>query len=147
MADLEAFTRISGADHGLVVISTARNDGSVQSSLVNAGVLAHPVSGGSVVGAVVRGDSQKVRHLRARPLVTVVAHTGWEWVAVEGTAELAGPDDELAGVDAEGRRQLLRDVFVAAGGSHDDFDEYDRTMVEERRVAVLVTPTRIYSNG
>jgi PPOX class probable F420-dependent enzyme len=147
MADLQGLARISLADHGLVVISTARVDGSVQSSLVNAGVLTHPVTGGAVVGAVLRGDSHKVRHLRARPLVTVVAHTGWEWVAVEGQAELAGPDDALPGLDADGLRVLLRDVFVAAGGQHDDFDEYDRAMAAERRVAALVTPTRIYSNG
>jgi hypothetical protein len=38
-------------------------------------------------------------------------------------------------------------VFVAAGGTHDDWDEYDRVMAEERRAAVLVTPTRIYGIG
>jgi PPOX class probable F420-dependent enzyme len=147
MADLQAFTRISGTDHGLVVISTMRGDRTVQSSLVNAGVLDHPLNGRAIVGAVVRGDSRKVLNLRVRPHVTLVAHSGWEWVTVEGAVELVGPEDELAGVDSEGRRQLLRDIFTAAGGTHDDFDEYDRTMVEERRVAVLVTPTRIYSNG
>jgi PPOX class probable F420-dependent enzyme len=147
MADLQAFTRISAADHGLVVLSTTRADGTVQSSLVNAGVLVHPLQGTAIVGAVVRGDSRKVANLRARPAATLVSHSGWEWVTVEGDVELVGPDDELAGIDEAGRRQLLRDIFTAAGGSHDDFDEYDRTMVEERRLAVLVTPTRIYSNG
>jgi PPOX class probable F420-dependent enzyme len=147
MADLQAFARLSGADHGLVVLSTTRADGTVQSSLVNAGVLDHPVHGQGVVGAVVRGDSRKVVNLRARPHAALVAHSGWEWVTVEGTVELAGPDDDLVGLDAEGGRRLLRDVFTAAGGTHDDFDEYDRTMVEERRLAVLITPTRIYSNG
>jgi PPOX class probable F420-dependent enzyme len=147
MADLQAFTRISAAEHGLAVISTMRGDHTIQSSLVNAGVLDHPVTGRAIVGAVLRGDSRKVFNLRVRPQVTLVARTGWEWVTVEGTVELTGPEDELAGVDAEARRVLLRDIFTAAGGQHDDFDEYDRTMVEERRLAVLVTPTRIYSNG
>jgi hypothetical protein len=41
---------------------------------------------------------------------------------------------------------LLREVFSAAGGTHDDWDEYDRAMREERRTVVLVTPTRVYSN-
>jgi hypothetical protein len=37
-------------------------------------------------------------------------------------------------------------VFVAAGGTHDDWEAYDRTMAEQRRAAVLVTPRRAYSN-
>jgi hypothetical protein len=40
----------------------------------------------------------------------------------------------------------LREVFVAAGGSHDDWDEYDQVMVEQRRTVVLLDPVRIYSN-
>ena len=39
---------------------------------------------------------------------------------------------------------MLRQVFTAAGGSHDDWDEYDRTMREQRRTVVLVTPSRVY---
>jgi hypothetical protein len=35
---------------------------------------------------------------------------------------------------------------MAAGGSHADWDEYDRTMAEQRRTAVLISPTRVYSN-
>ena len=42
---------------------------------------------------------------------------------------------------------LLRDIFTAAGGTHEDWDEYDRVMAAERRTAVLVTPTRVYGNA
>jgi hypothetical protein len=45
-------------------------------------------------------------------------------------------------VDAERLRLLLREIFTAAGGTHDDWDTYDRVMAEEHRVAVLVTPER-----
>ena len=72
---------------------------------------------------------------------------GWEWVTVEGTAELAGPDDPMEGVDAERLRLLLREIFTSAGGTHDDFDEYDRVMAAERRTAVLITPARVYGVG
>jgi hypothetical protein len=41
---------------------------------------------------------------------------------------------------------LLRDIFCAAGGTHDDWATYDRVMREERRTAVLVSPTRVYTN-
>ena len=53
---------------------------------------------------------------------------GWQWVAVEGAVEIVGPDDPQPGVDAEGLRRLLRAIFTAAGGTHDDFEEYDRVM-------------------
>ncbi len=43
-------------------------------------------------------------------------------------------------------RLLLREVFTAAGGSHDDWAEYDRVMAEQRRTAVLVTATRVYGS-
>jgi hypothetical protein len=72
---------------------------------------------------------------------------GWEWIAVEGRAELAGPDDPQPWLtDPDRLRRLLREVFTAAGGQHDDWAEYDRIMAEQRRTAVLVEPTRVYSN-
>lgn len=147
MTDLAAFQRFVPLDHGLVVVSTLRADNTIQSSVVNAGVLDHPARGEPVVGFVARGDAQKLRHLRERPHVTVVARAGWQWACVEGTAELIGPGDPAAGFDAERIRVLLRDVFVAAGGTHDDWDEYDRVMAAERRTAVLITAARVYGNG
>jgi hypothetical protein len=43
-------------------------------------------------------------------------------------------------------RTLLRDIFRSAGGTHEDWDTYDRVMAEERRAAVLVAPRRSYTN-
>jgi hypothetical protein len=113
--------------------------------VVNAGVLDHPLTGQRVVGCVIRGRTRKLANLRERPQITVVARSGWQWVTVEGRAELAGPDDPLPGIDAERLRLLRREIFTAAGGTHDNWDEYDRVMAAEHRVATLVTPSRIYS--
>jgi PPOX class probable F420-dependent enzyme len=146
MTGLSQFAGLVAGDHGLAVVSVARPDGSVASSVVNAGVLSHPVSGGQVVGIVARGDSRKLAYLRALPRATVVLRAGWQWAAAEGLAELAGPDDQLAGIDAERLRMLLREIFTAAGGSHDDWEGYDRVMAAERRTAVLISPDRVYSN-
>ena len=144
MADLAAFATLVPLDHGLVVVSTSRADGSIQSSVVNAGVLDHPVTGRPVVGLVAMAASQRLRNLRSRPRATVVIRAGWRWAGVEGRTELAGPDDHLEGVDGEGLRLLLRRIFLAAGGTHDNWEEYDRVMADERRVAVLVHPERTY---
>jgi PPOX class probable F420-dependent enzyme len=147
LSDLAAFAKLVPLDHGLVVVSTARNDGTIQSSVVNAGVLDHPETGRPVVAFVAAGSSRRLVNLRARPRATVVVRAGWQWAAVEGPVELAGPDDHLDGVDGERLRLLLRDVFIAAGGTHDNWDEYDRVMASERRVVVLIEPERSYGSG
>jgi PPOX class probable F420-dependent enzyme len=144
MIDLTGFTGLAAAEQGLCVVSTVRANGSVQSSVVNAGVLSHPVSGREVVGLVVRPDTRKLANLRTNRRATVVARSGWQWAAVEGPVELAGPGDPLPGLSDDGLRTLLRDVFTAAGGTHDDWAAYDRVMAEERRVVVLVLPDRAY---
>ena len=145
MATLDDVMAIGRRERFLAVVSTVRADATIQSSVVNAGVLAHPVTGGPVVGFVTYGRA-KLANLRARPQVTVTFRAGGEWVAVEGRAGLAGPDDPDPGIDPERLRLLLREVFQAAGGTHDDWVAYDRTMAEQHRTAVLVTPSRIYSN-
>ena len=146
MSTLEDAAALAARDNGLVVVSTLRGDGTIQSSVVNAGVLPHPATGEPVLGFVTYGPV-KLANLRARPQLSATARSGWEWVTVEGPAELAGPDDPQPWLpDAEALRLLLREVFTAAGGRHDDWDAYDRTMVEQRRTAVLVAPTRVYSN-
>jgi PPOX class probable F420-dependent enzyme len=142
--DLDAVRRIVERENGLAVVATSRADGTIQASVVNAGVLDHPTSGEPVVGLVAQGGSTKLRNLRARPRATVTFRAGWQWLTVEGEVELAGPDDPLHGLDADGVRLLLRAVFTSAGGTHDDFDEYDRVMAAERRTAVLLRPERVY---
>jgi hypothetical protein len=146
MVNIEPFTRLVGGDHGLAVVAIALPDGTAHASVTNAGVLSHPVTGAEVVGVVARGDSRKLRYLRAHPRATIVLRAGWQWAAAEGPVELAGPDDPMPGIDAERLRVLLREIFVAAGGTHEDFDEYDQVMAAERRAAILLTPARLFGN-
>jgi PPOX class probable F420-dependent enzyme len=146
VTELAAFSELVPLDHGLCVICTLRGDGSVQASVVNAGVLQHPLTGVEVVGLVATGGSRKLHNLRADPRATIVARAGWRWAAVEGSAEIIGPDDPHPDLDGEALRLLLQNIFRAAGGTHDDWDTYDRTMANERRAAVLLAPRRTYTN-
>lgn len=145
--ELAAMADALQSEIGLVTVATLRADGRPLLSVVNAGVLRHPVAGHDVVGLVTRGDAAKLGHIRRRPDISVLARRGWQWVGVQGRAELIGPDDPYPGFSAELVPQLLRDIFVAAGGTHDDWPEYDRSMALERRTAVLVTPHRVYGPG
>ncbi|HET9895578.1 MAG TPA: pyridoxamine 5'-phosphate oxidase [Streptosporangiaceae bacterium] len=147
MAGLAEFEALVGAEHGLAVMTVIGADGRMRPSVVNVGVLEHPLTGARVVGAVIHGRARKLVNLRVRPRISVVLRAGWQWAGVEGVAEVIGPDDPAEGIDAERLRSLLREIFLAAGGSHEDFDEYDRVMAAERRAAVLISPQRVFANG
>ena len=145
MTELADVSELSRVEQGLTVISTLRRDHTIQSSLVNAAVMKHPLDAAHVLAFVTYGKV-KLANLRERPQLTATVRSGWRWAAVEGSAELIGPHDPHPGVDDNRLRLLLREIFVAAGGSHDDWDEYDRVMAEQGRTAVLLRPSRIYSN-
>src|SRR5690349_10365225 len=156
--------QLGAAEKWLAVLVTQRPSsrrptaapGDPSVSLVNAGVLPHPVTGEPAVAFVARGGTAKLANLRARRRASLVFRAGWEWVAVHGSVELAGPDDPLPGVatdtasspadGGERLRVLLRDVYAAAGGSHSDLAAYDRAMAVERRTVVLLTPDRFATN-
>lgn len=140
--DLDPVRRIVDQDSGLASVAVVRADGTPHTSLVNAGVLDHPTTGTPVVGYVTYGPV-KLRNLAARPATSILWRAGWRWAGVDGVSELIGPGD----ADAEELRLLLRTVFAACGGTHDDWAAYDETMRTQGRVAVLVTPTRVHGNA
>ena len=147
MTTLRDAVALAATESGLAVVSTVRADGTVQASLVNVGLLTHPSNRGQVLGFTTYGRV-KLANLRARPQLAVTFRSGWQWATVEGRAELVGPDDAQPWLtEADQLRLLLREVFTAAGGTHDNWDEYDRVMASEGRAVVLIEPTRVYSNG
>ena len=139
--------RFAGTDQGLSVVSFARPDQSVHSTVVNAGVMGHPVTGEQVVALMVPGNTVKLRHWRHTPRATIVFRSGWSWIGVEGATTVIGPDDRYDGFGPSAVPQLLRDVFTAAGGTHEDWNEYDRAMAAERSTAVFIHPNRITGVG
>jgi hypothetical protein len=144
MADLADVERVAAGDHHLAVFAVPRTDGTVHASLVTAGVIPDPVDGSAGVAAVVAGAARKLRLLRRSGHATLVFKHGWEWVAVSGPVRLVGPDDGTdLGLDVPG---TIRSVFRAAGGTHENWDEFDRVMAEERRCAAFVRADTITSN-
>lgn len=152
VADIAFVREVAAATDYLAVVAVAREDGTVHASLVKAGVLEDPMTGGDAVGIVVAGNATKLGLLRQRRHATVVFRDGWRWVSVEGAVRFYGPDDPADGGGAEGDATLppvpevLRTVFTAAGGTHDDWAEFDRVMAGERRCAVLVHVDAIRTN-
>jgi PPOX class probable F420-dependent enzyme len=144
--DLESVRQLAGGARNLAVVATTREDGSVHASLVSAGVIDDPVTGEPSIGMVVGGGTAKLRHLRRTGQGTAVFQAGYRWAGVDGPVHIVGPDD-AGGLAAEDIPSLLRDVFVAAGGTHDDWAEYDRVMAAERRAAVFLRADRITGNA
>lgn len=146
-ANLDSARRLVVADHGLAVVSTTRADGSVHSSLVNAGVLADPVNGEDSVAFVAVGGARKLELLRHTGKATITFRVGWQWASVDGPARVIGPDDPAEGFDPAALPGLLREIFTAAGGTHEDFDEFDRVMAAERRAAVFIAARRVMGHA
>lgn len=130
----------SGTEQGLCVAAVTRADGSIHASVVNAGPMRHPVNGRDVVAFVVRSDAVKLRRTMTVGRASLTFRRGWRWVGIEGPTDVIGPDHDVPGVRLP---NLLQDVFRAAGGNHDDWDEFDQVMADEGRAAVFVEPERI----
>ncbi len=145
MVDLDFVRAVAGGGLHLAVFATTRPDGSIQASLVNAGVIDDPVDGTPGVAIVAIGGSAKLSNLRRTGIATVVFTHGYQWASVSGVVRLIGPDD---GGDTDlDLPEVIRSVFRAAGGDHEDWDEFDRVMAADRRCAVFVRADRISSNS
>jgi PPOX class probable F420-dependent enzyme len=145
--DLDVVRRLAADANHLAVVATTRRDGTIHASLVSAGVIDDPVTSEPSIGIVIGGDTAKLRHLRRTPRAAAVFQAGFRWVTVEGPVRVAGPDDLDGGITAGEIPELLRRVFVAAGGTHENWAEFDRVMAAERRAAVFVQTDRIISNS
>lgn len=139
--------RLVAAENGLCSFVCLDSSGSPHVSIINAGVMNNPLTDEPSVACVVRADARKARLLRADPRAAIAFRHRWDWVAVHGAAQLIGLDDPVDGVTDADIPELLREVFRSAGGAHEDWNEYDRVMAKERRLAIFVTLDHITSNA
>lgn len=113
------------------VLSTTRNDGRPQMSLVTGGMLA---DGRLAVSTY--PERVKARNVCRNPLVSVVV-MGSEfndaWVQIDGDAVVG--DLPEAGDD-------FVEYYRSISGEHPDWDEYREAMAEQGKCLILVTPTR-----
>ena len=146
MSDIEKVKNHLAEETGLATVSTTQADGRVLSSVVNCGIVEHPIKGETCVAFVSSGKAARLKHIDRGSQVTISIRRGWTWSSVTGPADLIRPENLPDSIDTEKMRLLLREVFHAAGGVHDDLEEYDRAMAEEGRVVICVIPERILGN-
>jgi PPOX class probable F420-dependent enzyme len=125
---------VSSRHHGVLV--TLKSDGRPQLSNV-----AYTVDGDSISISVT--DSRaKTANLRRDPRASlhVTREDFYAYAVVEGTATLtpvaADPHDETA--------DGLVEYYRAVAGEHDDWEEYRRAMVADRRLLIRLPVERVY---
>jgi PPOX class probable F420-dependent enzyme len=117
-------------DHHRAVLATRTSDGIQQSPVL----VSVDDAGRLVVSS--RETAYKTRNLRRDPwaqLCVIPDSFFGDWVYVEGSARVVSLPDAM---------QQLVDYYRRISGEHHDWDEYRAAMESERRVAILVEPTR-----
>ena len=122
----------------LSVVTTIGPSGRPQSTVVS--VALHE----GKLAFVSRQRTMKVKNVRrsGRCSVTVINPANTRYVTIEGPATAHGMDDS----SEDAWLALLRATYTASGRPPDRWDDFDRSMREELRNVVLITPERVYGS-
>ena len=125
------------SDHAKGVLLTIRSNGRPQASNI-----VYAVDDEGVVRISVTDDRAKTANLRRDPRASlhVASEDFWQYVVVEADAELTPVTTEPGDLASRELRLLYR----AVSGEHDDWDDYDRAMIDQRRLVVRLHPIRAY---
>jgi PPOX class probable F420-dependent enzyme len=120
------------------IVSTVGASGKAQATVVSAA----PLDG--KIAFVSKGRTIKVKNVRrsGRCTVTLIKLDTRRYITVEGPAVAHSWDDTG---DAE-MLALLRGAYSAAERDPAGWDDFDKSMREEKREIVLVTPERVYGS-
>jgi PPOX class probable F420-dependent enzyme len=119
------------------VLTTLRKDGRPQLSNV-----LHGVGEDGMIRISTTADRAKYANLRRTPWAAlhVNGESFWSYAVLEADVELS----EVATETDDATVDELVDLYRSLSGEHDDWDDYRRAMVSDRRVVVRLRPTRAY---
>jgi len=133
LADALSFVR----DRRNGILITLKSDGRPQSSNI-----AYVVGDDDVIRISVTDGRAKTANIRRDPRVSLHVNRDdfWAYAVIEADVSMMpvaqSPDDDT--VDA------LVEYYRALAGEHDDWDEYRRAMVADRRLLLELRPTHAY---
>ncbi len=119
------------------VLVTLKRDGRPQLSNI-----AYVLGDDDVIRISVTDDRAKTNNLRRDPRASLHVTTDdfWAYAVIEADVELtpvaAAPDDDTV--------DQLVEYYRTVAGEHDDWDDYRRAMVDDRRLLLTLTPTHAY---
>ena len=119
------------------VLTTFRTNGAAQMSIVTVGLLKNSAAFSTTE------ERAKLKNLKRYPRCSLlISAQNWsEYVVVEGTAKLY----TMENTKAEELSFTLREIYRSeTGNEHPDWDDYDIAMRTDRRVAVVISPDKVY---
>ena len=127
------------SEHSKGVITTFRKSGAVQMSIVACTPL------GDGVAFTTTEDRAKLINLRRdrRCSLLVSKDDWWGYIVLEGRAEII----DQAGTSRDEFLATCRQIYRQISGEHDNWDEYDQAMIDDRRVVITVVPERVYGTA
>ena len=134
--DLERAVEAARANHQSV-LTTLRRDGRPQLSNV-----VHLVGEDSLIRVSTTADRAKYANLARQPwaALKVDGENFWSYAVLEGDVTLSNvavaPDDTTV--------EELVALYRGLSGEHEDWADYRRTMVSDRRLVVRLHPTYAY---
>lgn len=133
----EAMDYVAARKRG--ILATLKSDGRPQLSNIGFAVI------DGTIQISVTDDRAKTRNLRRDPRAAlhVTSDDFWSYVVVDADAELS----EVAREPGDPASEALRRLFRAVQGEHPDWDEYDRAMIDDRRLVLTLHPTHTYGMG
>lgn len=132
---IQTFTK----DNHNGVLTTFRKSRAAQMSLITCG----PVTTG--IGFSSTLEKAKIVNLsRDNRCTLLISSPDWrKYIVIEGHAKIYSPEFG----DPEELRLSLREIYRSASGKqHPNWEEFDRVMVADRRVAVIVEPEHHYGS-
>jgi PPOX class probable F420-dependent enzyme len=125
-------------ENHLAVVCTVSASGKPQATVVTAGL--HD----GTITFVSRERTQKVKNIRreGRCAVTTIKVDTSRYITVEGPAVAQGWDEN----DGATQLALVEAAYASIGRPRSNWDDFDKSMREERRAVVMVTPERIYGS-
>ena len=126
------------AERSKGVLITLKSDGRPQAS--NIVYAADPDA--ATVRISVTTSRAKTRNLQGDPRASlhVTSEDFWKWVVLEGTASFSS----VATAGDESSLEPLRALYRDVSGEHDDWDDYDRAMVEDGRLVLTIDVSYAY---
>lgn len=127
------------SDHRRCVLVTMKRDGHPQLSNV-----LHVVGDDGLIRVSITADRAKYHNLVREPWAAlhVTSPDFWRYAVLECTVELS----EIAAATDDATVAELVDYYRSANGEHDDWDDYRKAMVRDRRVIARLRPTYAYGS-
>ena len=147
MTTLDDVIALAGPEQFLMTVATLRADGTIQASLVNAGVMPHPTAGRRGRSRSSPTARPSCANLRARP--TDHADRAVRLAVGDGRGhrrDRSGPTTRIPTSTPNGSGACSARSSPPPAAPTTTGTPTTPRCVAQHRTAVLVTPTRVYSN-